>query len=85
MFGSWHSLRSDFTKCVDHVLSSWSESRHNPNFSRFDAINNKFDKAHNNHSERMNMRALMPPLIPSRALEFWFYQEFSDEDQIMNA
>jgi hypothetical protein len=38
----WHTL-AQFVECVEHVLMQWTESRHNPHFSRFDAINNKYD------------------------------------------
>ena len=43
LFGDWYSP-SDLEQCVDHVRLSWTESRHNPNFSRFDAVNNKYEQ-----------------------------------------
>jgi len=42
MFGTWYTTE-ELKKCVDHVRISWAESRQNPNFSRFDAVNNKFE------------------------------------------
>ena len=40
--GHWYS-QEEFEKAVDHVRVSWIDSRNNPNFSRFDAVNNKYD------------------------------------------
>jgi len=38
----WYNVR-EFKRCADHVVMQWSESRHNINYSRFDAVNNKYD------------------------------------------
>ncbi len=55
---------------MDHVILSWSESRHNPNFSRFDAVNNKYEQ----HIDVINIRSILPPLIQKRTIELsWFY------------
>ena len=48
---------------------SWTESRQNPNFSRFDAVNNK----HEQYIETINIRAVLPPLINYRLYDKWFY------------
>ncbi len=42
LFGKWFTMQQ-FKECVDHVRQSWAESRHNPHFSRFDAVNNKYE------------------------------------------
>ena len=69
LFGKWYSSE-EFQKAVDHVTLSWSESRHNPNFSRFDAVNNKYEQ----HIELINIRGILPPLIQKRLVEEnWFY------------
>jgi hypothetical protein len=69
LFGSWYTV-DQFQKAVDHLILSWSESRHNPNFSRFDAVNNKYEQ----HIELINIRSILPPLVQRRLVEEnWFY------------
>ena len=57
-------------------MTNWSESRHNPNFSRFDAVNNKFENLQKTYSERelINLRTLMPPVVHSSLIYKWFYR-----------
>ncbi len=52
-----------------HVRLSWAESRYNPNFSRFDAVNNKYD----HFAQLIDVRQLQPPLVPAKLFEKWFY------------
>mmetsp|Transcript_21083 Transcript_21083/g.20235 ORF Transcript_21083/g.20235 Transcript_21083/m.20235 type:complete len:132 (+) Transcript_21083:2059-2454(+) len=42
LFGDWYTP-DQFAECANHVRRSWVESKHNPNFSRFDAVNNKYE------------------------------------------
>lgn len=68
LFGSWHSLDA-FAKCAQHVSLSWSECRNNVSFSRFDAVNTKYD----NRVEIINVRTEVPPILTTRNYEEWFY------------
>jgi hypothetical protein len=71
LYGSWYSA-AELEQCVDHVRLSWAESRHNPNFSRFDAVNNKYEQ----YAETcINIRQIQPPLVPSRLYEKWMYTQ----------
>jgi hypothetical protein len=56
----------------------WTESRHNPNYSRFDAVNNKYDNIAMPPEliiEGFRLRTLQPPIINSKFYPLWFYQE----------
>ncbi len=68
LFGTWYHLE-EFEKCVDHVRLSWAESRYNPHFSRFDAVNNKYDQM----AHIINLRQLQPLLVQAKLFECWFY------------
>ena len=72
LFGSWYSIE-EFAQCANHVRSSWVESKHNPNFSRFDAVNNKYEQ----FSETVNIRMIYPPHVSQVMIEKWIY---SDKD-----
>ncbi|CDW85295.1 protein kinase domain containing protein [Stylonychia lemnae] len=63
----WASLERQ-QQCVSFIIMSWSEGRHNPHFSRFDAVNNKYEQ----YMQLINIRALLPPLIQNRAFDQWF-------------
>ena len=79
-FGSWFT-QDEFSSCVDHVLLSWNESRHNPNFSRFDAVNNKYDTLMPiaEYGE-FKLRFLQPPLISFKIRTAWFYRNRNEQD-----
>lgn len=58
----------------------WAESRHNPNYSRFDAVNNKYDSIAMPPDliiEGFRLRTLQPPLTNSKFYSLWFYQDVS--------
>jgi len=56
---------------VFHVRVSWSDGRHNPHYSRFDAVNNKYEMM----GRVVNVRELQIPMISMRQIEAWFYGE----------
>ena len=74
LYGGWFT-QEEFEKCVDHVRISWIDSRNNPNFSRFDAVNNKYET----YIETLNIRHVQPPLIASRLFEKWIYSKSDSE------
>lgn len=53
LFSTW-ATHKQLQDCIDHIRLAWAESRHNPNFSRFDAVNNKYEQ----YIEAVNIRIL---------------------------
>ena len=66
MFG-WHSVE-EFDRCTSHIRMTWTDSRNNPHFSRFDAVNSKYE-----HEEEVRIRGLLPPVIRQKSIYSWFY------------
>ncbi|TNV83080.1 hypothetical protein FGO68_gene7055 [Halteria grandinella] len=58
-------------ECIDHVLSTWTEARHNSSFSRFNAVNNKYMRLQ--PAKPINFSTLQQPLIHPRMIEKWIF------------
>ena len=75
----WHAF-SDFEGCLEHVMTQWADSRHNPNYSRFDAVNNKYDNMAmppEIAQSEFSLRTLQPPLINKKLYTSWLYTSHS--------
>jgi hypothetical protein len=46
------------------------ESRNNPYFSRFDAVNNKYES-----QQLLDIRSIIPPLQPYNEVNNWFHAD----------
>ena len=59
---------------MSQVKLAWTDCRNNPYYSRFDAVNNKYQ----NNLEEINVRQIMIPLIQRNEHDQWVHCEDND-------
>ncbi len=76
-FGGY--TQQELQDCVVFVKQTWFLAKSTQSFSRFDAVNSKFDK-----QVLVNLRALWPPSVTPTAISGWFYPKESAAESTMH-
>jgi hypothetical protein len=62
--------QEEFQKCVVYVKQTWTLSKSTQSFSRFDAVNTKYDA-----QTVVNIRSIWPPSVTQSIISGWFYHK----------